>query len=600
MTQILNKGLLQLDKTLLSTSFQTAYNLSILPESITLLIQTLTQSIHSKIKSTFDLNSLSKQSNLQDQTHSSSFVYKSRSRTEPTLSNHSSWTTCLWTRLESLIDDLTSTCIKVYTLEKVLEWKKTSSTMSLQVKSFLDEVVEKDGGLDGVLPRTVFWRTVCVALEKESREACRGSNFINQTLTSSYPKLLRLLHDFFSRISLHTHTTYSSSTQSPETILMLRSISAFETVYLERSKQRMMEGLKVLKSDERFGPVVLNELDVARFDPLLIRLVVKNLKEVLDEYLIRISDRIDRDQYSVMGLGSNLLNGSKSLNIESSNLISNLIETLNQVMNEYESTNPEISQTLQTMVNRAEATQKEIIDPMIRLIKREISVLVGRMHSNSKQSRTKPDSYLSDLMERISRMKSEIGHEMKSEVFIYQIVSYTIRCGLFHLSLRDGRDEKSRLGLISEVSELEIGLTQWIEEDEVRFGRDLVGLVGMLRDLREFKRVIFMFEIGELEKEIGSNGEGKEEEDEEFRKMIVLQHLLSRASVQVQRVLGWNEVEYWKWLEEHLGSIEDWKSLVKRVLQEIGFGDQKNEKNGNGELDLVRKVLGLGNGAQRK
>lgn len=47
-------------------------------------------------------------------TSSPSLGYKSRVRTEPTNLTAPQWTTVMWTRLESLIEDLASCCIKVH------------------------------------------------------------------------------------------------------------------------------------------------------------------------------------------------------------------------------------------------------------------------------------------------------------------------------------------------------------------------------------------------------------------------------------------------------------------------------------------------------
>lgn len=41
-----------------------------------------------------------------------------------------------------------------------------------------------------------------------------GSSFLQQTLTSGYPKLLRLFHEFFASIAVHTDTVYTPTFQS--------------------------------------------------------------------------------------------------------------------------------------------------------------------------------------------------------------------------------------------------------------------------------------------------------------------------------------------------------------------------------------------------
>lgn len=48
-----------------------------------------------------------------DGASSQGLVYKSRIRTEPTNLTAPQWSSAMWTRLESLIEDLSSCCIKV-------------------------------------------------------------------------------------------------------------------------------------------------------------------------------------------------------------------------------------------------------------------------------------------------------------------------------------------------------------------------------------------------------------------------------------------------------------------------------------------------------
>jgi hypothetical protein len=111
-------------------------------------------------------------------------------------------------------------------------------------------------------PSATFWGILARNLEKSCREGAKctfpyliralssnnhfftmliASTFLSQTLTSQYPRLLRLFHDFFSRISLHTDTIYTQDQQSPETVLTLRAISTFESLYLQRSNTRLNE-----------------------------------------------------------------------------------------------------------------------------------------------------------------------------------------------------------------------------------------------------------------------------------------------------------------------------------------------------------------------
>ncbi|KAF8983113.1 hypothetical protein BDQ17DRAFT_1415762 [Cyathus striatus] len=99
-------------------------------------------------------------------------IYRSRIRTEPTNATASQWSAALWTRLESMFEEMADCCVKVYTLEKVLKMKKDTTTQVL----FLEEAMK----VRPKLPLFVQY------LEKYSREASKSSGFLQQTLSTGY------------------------------------------------------------------------------------------------------------------------------------------------------------------------------------------------------------------------------------------------------------------------------------------------------------------------------------------------------------------------------------------------------------------------------
>ena len=46
-----------------------------------------------------------------------------------------------------------------------------------------------------------------------TRAACADSAFIQTTFSTGYPRLLRLFHEFFSKIAVHTDTVYTQQQQ---------------------------------------------------------------------------------------------------------------------------------------------------------------------------------------------------------------------------------------------------------------------------------------------------------------------------------------------------------------------------------------------------
>lgn len=151
---------------------------------------------------------------------------------------------------------------------------------------------------------------------------------MQQTLSTGYPRLLRLFHDFFGKIAVHTDTVYSDTFQrsdscddglrltadcgylehSPETILLLRSLSGIEAQYLARSSNKITEAVGQTYSGGARAPsgsseginvarIVVNEMDAARFDPLLVKAVAKNTATCLDNILNRLESSVSRMSY---------------------------------------------------------------------------------------------------------------------------------------------------------------------------------------------------------------------------------------------------------------------------------------------------------------
>ena len=119
------------DHSSLASSLQAAFNLRVLPTLAHSLLADLTQSIEGGVRATFDVVSLSKETNAKgkvdshlllyhlldaksgQETGQSVQAYRSRVRTEPTNVTAAQWTNALWARLESLVEDMAGCCIKV-------------------------------------------------------------------------------------------------------------------------------------------------------------------------------------------------------------------------------------------------------------------------------------------------------------------------------------------------------------------------------------------------------------------------------------------------------------------------------------------------------
>lgn len=105
-----------------------------MPSLVRSLLSDLTDAVESRIKKTFDTSNLAREAGLKGPLRralrlwdaqltsplftdaSNSSGYKGRSaRNEPTTQATPQWTNALWARLENLIEDMASCCIKVGT-----------------------------------------------------------------------------------------------------------------------------------------------------------------------------------------------------------------------------------------------------------------------------------------------------------------------------------------------------------------------------------------------------------------------------------------------------------------------------------------------------
>ncbi|KAF8908809.1 Golgi transport complex subunit 5-domain-containing protein [Mucidula mucida] len=574
MRNMVLSGLTSLNQSLLASSLQTAYNLRILPDQVQSLIIDLSTAIEDQIRMTFDLSQISKDAAAKESLNSpSSTLYKSRVRTEPTNLTAPQWTTALWSRLENMIEQMSSCCIKVYTLEKVLKLKKDTVTQSV----FLDEAMKV---LENK-PSATFWTSLARALEKHAWDAAKSSTFLQQTLTNGYPRLLRLFHEFFAKIAVHTDTTYIHSYQSPETVLILRALVNFESLYLTRSSSKLNESVgQAFSGGSRTPPgmnegintarTVANELDSARFDPLLVRAVAKNATSTLDMILSRSEGLVSRDRSALTLVGptatpQQIINGSLAT------FLYHVWSRLSQLGEEH---NEAVYSIIKPNVENIRAAYERIIDDLTTAIRRELGSIIAKIHRFDFGRSADPMAgmggaslYMKDLVERLAFLKAEIlskfsiGDEKKTRVM--DLVKFVIKTFVLHVSIVKPLGETGKLQLTSDMTELEFGLSAFlVESPQEKRGGNLESTGADYKMLPGLPP------------------------------LIVLHHILVRSPIPLAHSLhGWQESEYVRWVDEHTEE-ESW-TLIDGVLshwEKIRDSDG-GSSDGMEYVDLARKVL---------
>ncbi|KAJ4468253.1 Golgi transport complex subunit 5-domain-containing protein [Lentinula aciculospora] len=601
MVNMVITGLSTLNQSLLASSLQTAYNLGVLPYQVQALMTELAQDVEDRIKRAFDLTKISKDANKEGNASpnpgtSTGPQYKSRVRTEPTNVTAPQWTAALWVRLEKMTEEMADCCIKVYTLEKVLKLKRDTISQTL----FLDEAMNI---LENT-PSATFWTALSRALEKHGRDSARGSSFIQQTLSTGYPKLLRLFHEFFAKIAVHTDTVYSPSHQSPETVLVLRSLTYFETLYLSRSTNKLNEvvaqafpsnGARVTPGANdglNIARTVTNELDSARFDPLFIRAVAKVVVSTLDIMISRADHLIVKDRAAILLSGPS----PTPAQIMNSYVATCLYHCHSRLVKLREEYSDAIFQIISLSIDKIHATYEQIVDPLLTAIRRELGAIIARLHRIDFGKSTDraagmggPSFYMKDLVDKLSYIKLEVLNkylvEEDNHKWIMSIVKFVLRTFVLHVSITQPLGESGKLQLTTDMTELEFALSAFMVDgsQSQKRGGNLDSLGDEYRLLRAMRPLLFL-ENGQLANPMYTTG---------VPPLIVLHHILVRSPLPLPHSLhGWQEAEYVRWVDEH--SEEEAKTLIEGGLshwEKMAETEGRNAKEAEEYVSLARTVL---------
>ncbi|KAN0116391.1 Golgi transport complex subunit 5 domain containing protein [Russula decolorans] len=558
MESMVLEGLTQVNQPLLATSLQTAHNLRLLPDLVQNLVSDLSTAVEARIKSAFDMSLISKELNPKDPASSSmGLAYKSRIRQEPTNVAAPQWAHALWSRLTSLVEDMAGACVKVYTLEKVLKLKKDPISQIV----FLDEAMKV---LENK-PSTTFWAALARALEKQTRDGAKNSTFLQQTLSSGYPKLLRLFHDFFSKIAAHTDTVYTQGRQSPETVLVLRALSTFEALYLSRTSNKMNESVGQAFQGGAHAPpsspegmnvarLIANELDAAKFDPLLVRSVANSAKASLDMLLGRADGLVVRDRTAML-LSGQSVTPQQGQNLSLATLLYHCGTRMQALEGEHSS---DVYAILNPTVVKMMETYRHIVEPLLAAIKSDSGAIIAKLHRDPIRS-TDPladmgssSAYVKEITEKLAFVKTEILARLSIEdvtrEWSLDIVRYVLRAFVLHASLVKPLDETTKLQLTRDMTEFEFSLGAFMSERKDKRGGGGGGSGGLdgagseYRALRALRPLLFL-ETPRLADPSATAG---------LPPLMVLHHIMVRSSIPLPHTLhGWQAAEYVRWVEEH-------------------------------------------------
>ncbi|KAI0697261.1 Golgi transport complex subunit 5-domain-containing protein [Cytidiella melzeri] len=597
MEQMVINGLRTRNRSLLASSLQTAHNLRVLPDLVQNLVSDLSDAVEARIRYAFDLTRLAKEVTAKDPQApaSSNPLYKSRFRTEPTNVTAPQWQAVLWSSLENLIEEMADCCIKVYTLEKVLILKKDAVSQVV----FLDEamkVIENK-------PSATFWSSLGQSLEKQIRDATKASSFLQQTLSSNYPRLLRLFHSFFAKIAVHTDTVYTQAYQSPETVLVLRALMTFESLYLSRASNRLNEAISQAFAAGSRGPpgqaeginiarAIANELDSAKFDPLLVKAAARYTSTSM-ESLVSRADNLAARERAAVSLSGPVATPPQVLNGQLATCLWHCWSRLDKLQEEYP--DPVMS-ILKTGISNAHRSFERIVDPLAAAIRRELSAMIAKLHKQDFSDNVDPMSamgggasaYMKDLCEKLTFIKAEVLSQFNIPVFsrgwITSIVQYVMKNFVLHASIVKPLGETGKLQLTSDMTELEFALSAFMSDKaQNKRGANWGSVQDEYRCLRAMRPLLF------LENSLLASPK----HTASLPPLIVLHHVLVRSPIPLPHALhGWAEAEYVRWVNEH-NEEEAW-SLVESDLshwEQIAAAEGTDTAEAAQYVQIARSIL---------
>ncbi|CAO3693108.1 unnamed protein product [Rhizopus stolonifer] len=567
--ELLKEGIEHQNQAKMAAGLQVFYNMKEMGQRLQSLVQDMLDNLIQEIRQVVDIQSLQKTTGGN------------------TSRNTSQWTRLLWERMETLMKSMGNQCIKIYSLEKVLEIKKDSLT---QV-SFLEEVSKT---LDASSLVSYFWQVLSANFEKELKHAVRASTFIHTIFVGDYPKLLKLLHDFFSRLALNNGTPLSDYSQTPEYVIMLRSFHVFQAGFITKSRQKMFDAVNTAfpaygaltrspptrSNAINMTRVIGHELEVASVEPHLAQEVARNAIKALNSFCAKCENLLPSNEQPIYTNGSSaMVTSYLNINIETANILYYMHQSLWKILEEY----PEkITEIMKQEVEGCHILMQKIGTNLVELIKKDSEQVLLKMHQESFSGQLRRNfepndeksNYMKELANHVRYYHAQIlqhfscGAEPK--IWTKSIGQHILQVFIFQASLIRPLSEAGKLKLAGDMAELEFTISQFVSE----YGTKMEQLGAAYKALRTFRPLLFL-DSAQLTAAHHTS---------DLSKLILIHHLIVRSqSINKglplpNTVYDLSRHEYMKWMD---GQSE--KEAVQLALDAI----TKGNKLKSGELQEI-------------
>lgn len=327
---------------------------------------------------------------------------------------------------------------------------------------------------------------------------------------------------------------------------------------------------------------VANELDAARFDPLLVRTVASNAAKVLTSLRTRIDAnvsfplRIQRtDVQVVRDFTATSLIGPQAtpaqvINASFASCLYHCALQLSKL-----SISAPVDAILSPAVASLDASWRRITDSLDNAIRKEFASILSRMHRidwsrSLDPSQMQASAYMTDLVGKLSFLRGEVlsrlalGSELRS--WVLRLSQTLLLQFLRHASLLK-TSEGGKLRLTSNMTDLEMALQNFVNVGRVpgqRGGTRLEAIGEEYAALRAFRQLLFA-DLDTM----------KDEGLTQALPTDVLCHcILGRSELSMpNEVHGWSEGEYVLWLSRH--NEAESRELIRKAVEGQSDGSEK-------------------------
>ena len=383
-------GLRTLSPSLLGNVLQAAYDLGVLDNLVGNLLEDLSGVIVERIRLALDLRAIGKEIG---ETHVPTVLpflvpatYKARrpqhsANHEAATASTDKWTSAVYQHLHALIvEEMSSIFGKVQMLERVLQLKRTyggeDTFLEMTARNLGDE------------PTHLLWSLFARNFETFSNQCMEDSPFWRHVFTASYPKLLRIFHELFARISDSAHEAVPESTRPRSISSMLAS---YERAYLEALTNKANEGVQRLRAAlssgngatqgiaeaRTMGGLIAAELDASCFDSRLVENVAGVCAIEVRELLTQSLSLVRREE-SVFSLQHRRMSAGQLQNIRVANALHVLSASLSSTQMLENERMRAVCRTWQEGIQSALAVN--VLDPWLESVKRDLYLTLSRIH----------------------------------------------------------------------------------------------------------------------------------------------------------------------------------------------------------------------------